>query len=350
VPTEVNVDYLQTYFSWLWGQISSFLLEAESPGHKLLLMLVVIVLFVVVMGAILIAVDRPKRIPRWVVTLGFIGPALIALAFGLVYPGIRTIWSSFFDARGDTFIGLENYATAFSEDQFQIVLRNTALWVILVPIVSTIVGLVYAVVVDRTRFEKLAKTLIFLPMAISMVGASIIWRFVYEFKPNQVGVNQTGLLNQLLVWVGLEPQQFLLSSPVNNFFLIAVMVWIQTGFAMTILSAAIKAIPDDIIEAARLDGLSGMGMFRFITVPSIRPALVVVVTTIAMGTLKVFDIVRTMTGGQFQTSVVANEFYTQSFRQNNAGLGAALAVILFILVVPLVIYNVRQMRMVEEIR
>jgi alpha-glucoside transport system permease protein len=222
--------------------------------------------------------------------------------------------------------------------------------VILVPIVSTIVGLVYAVVVDRTRFEKLAKTLIFLPMAISMVGASIIWRFVYEFKPNQAGVNQTGLLNQILVWIGLEPQQFLLNTPVNNFFLIAVMVWIQTGFAMTILSAAIKAIPDDIIEAARLDGLSGTGMFRHITVPSIRPALVVVVTTIAMGTLKVFDIVRTMTGGQFQTSVVANEFYTQSFRQNNAGLGAALAVILFVLVIPLVIYNVRQMRMVEEIR
>jgi alpha-glucoside transport system permease protein len=350
VPTEVNVDYLQTYFSWLWGQISSFLLDAETPLHKLVLMVVVMVMFVAVMGAILLAVDRPKNIPRWVVTLGFVGPALLALAFGLVYPGIRTIWTSFFNNTGDTFIGLQNYVTAFSQDQFQIVLRNTALWVILVPIVSTLVGLVYAVVVDRTRFEKMAKTLIFLPMAISMVGASIIWRFVYEYKPDVPGVNQTGLLNQILVWLGLQPQQFLINSPINNFFLIAVMIWIQTGFAMTILSAAIKAIPDDIIEAARLDGLSGMGMFRFITVPSIRPALVVVVTTIAMGTLKVFDIVRTMTGGQFQTSVVANEFYTQSFRQNNAGLGAALAVILFVLVIPLVVYNVRQMRMVEEIR
>jgi alpha-glucoside transport system permease protein len=344
------VDYLQTYFSWLFGQIRSFLLEADTTAHKLVLMLVVIVLFVVVMGAILLAVDRPKRVPRWVVTLGFVGPALLALAFGLVYPGLRTIWTSFFDAGGDNFIGLDNYVTAFSQGQFQVVLRNTALWVILVPIVSTLVGLVYAVLVDRTRFEKLAKTLIFLPMAISMVGASIIWRFVYEYRPNQVGVQQTGLLNQLLVWIGLEPVQFLLNAPINNLFLIAVMVWIQTGFAMTILSAAIKAIPDDIIEAARLDGLSGLGMFRFITVPSIRPALVVVITTIAMGTLKVFDIVRTMTGGNFGTSVVANEFYTQSFRQGNAGLGAALAVILFLLVIPLVIYNVRQMRMVEEIR
>jgi alpha-glucoside transport system permease protein len=344
------VDYISTYFTWLFGQIRSFLLDAETTGHKLLLMLVVIALFVVVMGAILLAVDRPKRIPRWLVTVGFLGPALIALAFGLVYPGLRTIWSSLYDGSGANFIGLDNYATAFSEDQFQVVLRNTALWVILVPIVSTFVGLVYAVLVDRTRFEKAAKTLIFLPMAISMVGASIIWRFVYEYRPNQPGVNQTGLLNQLLVWLGLEPVQFLLNAPMNNLFLIAVMIWIQTGFAMTILSAAIKAIPDDIIEAARLDGLSGTGMFRHITIPSIRPALVVVITTIAMGTLKVFDIVRTMTGGNFGTSVVANEFYTQSFRQNNAGLGAALAVILFLLVIPLVIYNVRQMRMVEEIR
>jgi len=152
------------------------------------------------------------------------------------------------------------------------------------------------------------------------------------------------------VWVGLEPQQFLSTQPWNNLFLIVVMIWIQTGFAMTVLSAAIKAIPDDIIEAARLDGVKGVGMFRHITIPSVRPALVVVITTIAMGTLKVFDIVRTMTAGNFDTSVVANEFYNQSFVIRNQGLGAALAVILFILVVPLVIYNVRQLRMTEEIR
>jgi alpha-glucoside transport system permease protein len=336
------VDYLQTYFSWLFDQIRTFLLDAETTGHKLLLMLVVIVLFVVVMGAILIAVDRPKRIPRWVVTVGFIGPALLALAFGLVYPGVRTIWSSFFDNTGANFIGLDNYATAFGQDQFQIVLRNTALWVILVPIVSTLVGLVYAVVVDRTRFEKLAKTLIFLPMAISMVGASIIWKFVYDYRPTASG--QIGLANQVIVWLGLDSFQFLLNRPWNNLFLIVVMIWIQAGFAMTILSAAIKAIPDDIVEAARLDGVKALGMFRFVTLPSIRPALIVVLTTIAIATLKVFDIVRTMTGGQFGTSVVANEFYTQAFRANDRGLGAALAVLLFILVVPIVVYNVIQLR------
>ncbi|MHA3946469.1 carbohydrate ABC transporter permease [Cellulomonas bogoriensis] len=311
-------------------------------------MAVAIILFVVVMGLILLMVDRGRRLPTWVVTLAFVGPAVAFLGFGLVYPAVRTIYASFFNRNGQEFIGLDNYVRAFTQSEFQIVLRNTALWVILVPLVATLIGLVYAVVVDRTRFERVAKTLVFLPMSISMVGAGIIWRFMYEFR--QEGATQTGLLNQVLVWLGLQPKQFLMDTPENTFFLIAVMVWIQAGFAMTILAAAIRAIPDDIVEAARLDGLTGIRMFRYITVPSIRPALVVVLTTIAMATLKVFDIVRTMTAGNYQTSVVANEFYTQSFRARDAGFGASLAVILFILVIPIVIYNVRQMRLAEEIR
>ncbi|WP_250444134.1 carbohydrate ABC transporter permease [Actinotalea sp. C106] len=319
-------------------------------------MALAVVLFVVVMGGILLAVDKPKRIPNWLVATGFVGPALLFVAFGLVYPALRTMYTSLFARNSDDFIGLDNYIRAFSENEFQIVLRNTAMWVILVPLVATLFGLIYAVLVDRTRFEKIAKTLMFLPMSISLVGASIIWRFMYEYRAVLLDAdgnprnNQTGLINQVLVWIGLEPQQFLINSPWNNLFLIAVMIWIQAGFAMTILSAAIKAIPDDIVEAARLDGLKGMQMFRYITVPSIRPALVVVLTTIAMTTLKVFDIVRTMTNGNFGTSVVANEFYDQSFRLGDAGLGAALAVILFVLVIPLVVYNVRQMRLAEEIR
>jgi alpha-glucoside transport system permease protein len=219
-----------------------------------------------------------------------------------------------------------------------------------VPIVATIFGLVYAVIVDRTRFEKVAKALIFLPMAISMVGASIIWKFVYEYR--QAGVPQIGLGNQILVWLGLDPYQFLITEPWNTFFLIVVMIWIQAGFAMTLLSAAIKAVPDDIVEAAQLDGATGFKLFMKVTVPTIRPAIVVVLTTIAMATLKAFDIVRTMTGGNFGTSVVANEFYTQSFRQGEEGkgLGAALAVILFVIIIPVIAYNVRQMRLVEETR
>lgn len=325
-------------------------IEAGSVGHKFALMIIAILLFVGIMGAILFGIDKLKRVPTWVVVAGFLGPTLIFVVFGLVYPGLNTIKLSLYDSKSKNFVGLDNYVTAFTQDQFQTVLRNTMLWVILVPILATAIGLIYAVLVDRTRYESLAKTLIFLPMSISLVGASIIWKFVYEYKPNQGNIQQIGLANQILVWLGLEPYQFLLNQPWNTFFLIAVMIWIQAGFAMTVLSAAIKAIPDDITEAARLDGLHGIGMFRFITVPSIRPALVVVITTIAMGTLKVFDIVRTMTGGNFNTSVVAYEFYTQSFRAQQAGLGAALAVILFVLVIPIIVYNVRQLRLSEEIR
>ena len=194
------------------------------------------------------------------------------------------------------------------------------------------------------------KILIFMPFAISFVGAGIIWKFVYEFRPDQGSIQQIGLANQVVVWLGGEPQQFLLNQPGNTFFLIVVMIWINAGFAMTVLSAAIKAIPDDITEAARLDGVSGVGMFRHVTVPSIRPALVVVLTTVAISTLKVFDIVFVMTGGQFGTSVLANEFYSQSFRQFNQGLGSALAVLLFVLVIPIIVYNVRQLRLSEDIR
>ncbi len=325
-------------------------LEANTTGHKLALMVVAILLFAVVMGAVLFAVDRPKRVPSWLVAAGFLGPTLLLLLVGLVYPALATVRGSFYNRDGSEFVGVDNYVTVFTQDSFQTVLRNTVLWVVLVPLVTTALGLVYAYLVDRTRLESLAKALVFLPMAISMVGAGVIWKFVYEYRPDQPGVNQIGLLNQILALVGIEPQQFLLNGPSNTFYLIAVMIWIQAGFAMTVLSAAIKAIPDDVTEAARLDGVGGVQMFRHITVPSIRPALVVVLTTVAITTLKVFDVVRTMTGGQFGTSVVANEFYTQAFRQFNFGLGAALAVLLFVLVIPIVAYNVRQLRLSEEIR
>ena len=211
-------------------------------------------------------------------------------------------------------------------------LRNTALWVALVPAVATSIGLVYAVLVDRSRFEKFAKALIFLPMAISLVGASIIWKFVYDYR--EASNTQIGLANQVLKSLGFDTHQFLLNEPWNTIFLIVIMIWVQAGFAMTLLSASIKAIPEDIVEAARLDGVGGLRMFRYITIPSIRPSLIVVLTTISITTLKVFDIVRTITGGNFDTSVLAYEFYVQSFRSDNTGLGAALAVLIFVLVMP----------------
>ena len=319
-------------------------MKPETVPEKIFVMFLAIALFALVMGLVLAVVDRP-RLPKWVPLVGYLGPAVLLITFGLLWPGLLTIKQSFFDRQNIQFVALDNYVRIFTDTLFLTVLRNTFFWVLIVPIGATVLGLIYAVLVDRTPFEKLAKTLIFLPMAISMVGASIIWKFMYEYKPE--GVNQIGLINQVVVSFGGEPQQFLLAPPQNTFMLIIVMIWIQAGFAMTVLSAAIKAIPDEIIEAAKVDGATGMRLFWWVTIPSVRPAIIVVLTTIAMGTLKAFDIVYTMTGGQFDTSVIANEFYTQSFTQDQPNIGAALAVLLFIIVTPIIVYNVRQMRISE---
>ena len=318
-------------------------LKPESLPEKIGVMIAAILLFALVMGLVLAVVDRP-RLPKWVPVIGYLGPAVLLITFGLLWPGLNTIKNSFFDRLSQNFVGLDNYARIFTDEGFLIVLRNTFLWVLLVPIVATALGLIYAVLVDRTRVEKFAKTLIFLTMAISMVGASIIWKFMYDMKP---GKTQIGLVNQIVVWLGGEPQPWLLNPPLNTFMMILVMVWIQAGFAMTVLSAAIKAIPDEIIEAAKVDGVTGIKLFFYVTVPSVRPAIIVVLTTIAMGTLKSFDIVYTMTGGNFESSIVAQEFYVQSFVQGRPDIGAALAVLLFIMITPIIVYNVRQMRISE---
>jgi len=309
-------------------------------------MIICIVLFFAVVVLVLLLTSRLRsRRGEKIQFVAFVLPALLLIALGLLYPAISTIVSSFKDNTSSAFVGLDNYKTVFTDDQQIKVLRNTAAWVVLVPIVSTSIGLVYAVLVDRSRFEKFAKALIFLPMAISLVGASIIWKFVYDYRDETN--TQIGIANQTLKTMGFDTYQFLLNEPWNNLFLIVIMIWVQCGFAMTLLSASIKAIPEDIVEAARLDGVGGLRMFRYITIPSIRPSLIVVITTISITTLKAFDIVRTTTGGNFDTSVLAYEFYVQSFRSNNAGLGAALATMIFVLVMPIVIYNVRQMRKLE---
>jgi alpha-glucoside transport system permease protein len=321
---------------------------ASTTPEKILQMLAALLLFAAVMGVILFIAGRfGGRKGDRVVAYLYLLPVILLLAVGLIYPGLRTIYQSFFDAAGDAFIGFDNYSTIFTDPDQLTVLRNTVFWVVLTPFVATAIGLVYAILVDKSRFESFAKTLIFLPMSISFVAASVIWKFMYEYRPDQGNVKQIGLINQFIVWFGGKPVQLLIESPLNSFLLIVVMIWIQAGFAMTILSAAIKAIPDDIIEAARLDGVNAWSMFRKITLPSVQPTVVVVLTTIGIGTLKVFDIVRTMTGGNFNTSVVANEFYRQTFNADNQGLGAALATLLFLLVIPIVWYNIRSLRQSE---
>jgi alpha-glucoside transport system permease protein len=305
-------------------------------------------IFAAVVGLILFLADKaPKRGRDFIQLLVFIAPAVILLLAGLIWPAIRTTTLAFFNSTGD-WIGFDNFVWAFTQPDALRVLINTIVWVVLVPLLSTGIGLAYAVFIDKSRGEKFFKALVFMPMAISMVGASIIWRFVYDYKSQ--GRDQIGLLNAVVVAFGGEPVQWLQSSPLNTFLLIIVMIWIQTGFAMVVLSAAIKGVPTEQLEAAQLDGTNAWQRFRNVTVPGIRPALVVVITTISIATLKVFDIVRAMTAGNFDTSVVANEMYTQAFRANEPGRGSALAVILFILVLPIVIYNVRVLRQQRQIR
>jgi alpha-glucoside transport system permease protein len=312
-------------------------------------MVVALAAFGLVIALLLLFVERgPKSVREKVQVAIFAGPALFLLAIGLVYPAVRTTFRSLF-GQENNFIGLENYQWIFDDPVARRSVINTVFWVVLTPLLATAIGLAYAIIIDRTKFESLAKSLVFMPMAISFVGAGIIWRFVYAFR-GQRGSEQIGLANQFLVWFGQEPRRFLNEAPWNTLFLIIVMVWIQTGFATVVLSASIKNIPAEITEAATLDGATRWQLFRNVTVPGIRPALVVVLTTISIGVLKVFDIVRTMTGGQTDSSVVALEMYNQSFRYGEQGRGAAMAVLIFLLVVPLVVYNIRQMARNREIR
>ncbi|WP_406072431.1 carbohydrate ABC transporter permease [Micromonospora sp. NBC_01638] len=337
---------------------------------KLLMLMYGLVAFVVVVGGLLLLLDvvpawfarrrevqlvaasasgaplprRPKQ-REGLFALFFLLPTLLLLLVGLVVPAIRTTLLSLMDGSSTNWVGLRNYSWMFSDDSIFRVLINTLVWVLLVPLVATGFGLIYAVLVDKARFEAVAKSLIFLPMAISFVGASIIWKFVYAYRGEG---DQIGLLNQIMVSLGGEPKQWLLESPLNTLLLIVIMVWIQAGFAMVVLSAAIKAIPGDIVEAARLDGVSPWQMFWRITMPSIRPALIVVVVTLTIATLKVFDIVRTSTNGNYDTSVIASEMYNQAFRYGQNGQGSALAVFLFVLVIPVVIYQIRNLRQQRE--
>lgn len=320
----------------------------EDLGNKFLQVVVALAIFAAIIGIIMLIVDRaPKSIRDRVTIAGFLAPAAILLVVGMIWPAVQTTFLAFTDREGNL-NGIQNFIWMFTEPTALITLRNTVLWMVLVPILATSIGLVYAVIIDKARGEKTLKALVFMPMAISMVGAGVIWRFIYAYKgPEQ---EQIGLLNQILVWFGGEPQQFLLDAPGNTFFLIAVMIWIQVGFAMVILSAAIKGIPAEIVEASRLDGASAWQQFKDITIPSIRGALVVVITTITIITLKVFDIVRTMTAGNYDTSVIANEMYTQAFRAGEPGRGAALALVLFLMVLPVVIYNARVLKQQRQIR
>jgi alpha-glucoside transport system permease protein len=302
---------------------------------------------VIVGGAFFLLDYRAKQGAGYLFQLiGFLSPAIILLAIGLIYPTIKTTIDSFYSGRG-RFVGFDNFVWIFTQEAAVRTVVNTIVWVLIAPVVSTAIGLAYAVFIDKSRGERAFKALVFMPMAISFVGASIIWKFVYAARP--ADQDQIGVLNQLIVWFGGQPVQFLQNSPWNTFFLIVILIWIETGFAMVILSAAIKGVPAEQMEAAELDGTNGWQRFTNVTLPGIRPSLIVVLTTISIASLKVFDIVRTLTAGANDTSVIANEMYTQ-FKNFENGRSAAFAVVLFLLVMPIVVYNARQIKKQREIR
>jgi alpha-glucoside transport system permease protein len=327
----------------------STVLTESSP--KLGQMVLALLVFFGVLLIVFLAAGRATgRFQRPVAVAVLLGPAILLLAVGLVIPAVRTVMYSFQNDESTKYVGLKNYEWAFTNPDMRTVLLNTVLWIIVAPLVATGFGLVLALLADRMppRAESITKSLIFLPMAISFVGASIIWKFVYEAR--DAAEQQVGLLSQIVILLHLKPQNWLLWQPWNNALLMVIMIWVETGFAMVVLSAAIKAIPADVIEAAQIDGAVGWNLFRRVTIPLIRGTLVVVLTTIMITVLKVFDIVMTMTGGNFGTSVLSNEMWQQTFVQFSYGHGTALAVILFLGVVPLVVYNVRMLRRERSVR
>jgi alpha-glucoside transport system permease protein len=258
----------------------------------------------------------------------------------------------FFDQfASDAFVWFDNYVAVFTEDLMIQAFRNNLLWIIIGSTLTVAFGLVIAVLADRSKFERVSKSFIFLPMAISFVGASIIWNFIYEFRPE--GQTQIGLLNAVVTTFGGTPQAWpqltdssllLFGASINNLFLIVIVIWLQAGYAMVLFSAALKGIPEELLEAGRVDGANEFQIFFRIMIPYIMGTIVTVWTTVVIFTLKIFDVVWVMTGGQFGTHVIATQFYRQSFTNLNSGYGSAIAIVLLVAVIPVMFYNLRQFR------
>lgn len=270
----------------------------------------------------------------------YVAPAYLLLGLFLVYPLVATIYFAFTEDGG-----LSNFTTILGDSDVQRALVNNLIWLVVATGGSVGIGLLIAQLFDRVKREALAKTFVFLPLALSMVGASVIWRFMYVWRPP--GEPQFGVVNAIATGLGSDPIPILQEVPLNTLALIAIMVWLQTGFAMVVLSGAIKGVPNELLEAARLDGASELQIFGRIIIPSIRGSIITVATTIAIAVLKVFDIVFVMTGGRFETEVMANRMFTEMFKFRNFGQASAIAVILFVLVLPVMWLNLRNFRRLE---
>ena len=291
-------------------------------------------------------INRANLVRPWL----FLLPAILALGLYLAYPVLETIRLSLTERQtmpdGTTvynWAGLANYSQMIAEPKFWEAMRNNMLWLIVVPALSTAFGLLAAQLTDRIGWGNIAKSLIFMPMAISFVGAAVIWKLVYDARPP--GTEQIGVLNAIYTWLtGNDPQQWLTIPFWNSFLLMIVLIWIQTGFAMVILSAALRGIPEETIEAAIVDGANPFQIFFKIKMPQIAGTIVVVWTTITLVVLKIFDIVFAMTNGQWETQVLANYMFDKLFRANDWGVGSASAIVIMLLVTPILVWNVRNAR------
>jgi alpha-glucoside transport system permease protein len=298
---------------------------------------------------------RQGAVTPWLYLL----PALIVMTAFIVYPGLTTFYLSLRNRTGSAWATsacnagepcwgiFENYRYALTSNVMQTAFINNLIWILVMVSGTVILGLLIATLSDRVRYEPLAKAIIFLPMAISFVGAGVIWRFVYDFR---TGDTQIGLLNAIVIALGGDPQAWLTIRGLNTLALNAVGIWMWTGFCMTILAAALKGVPDEILEAARVAGANEWRIFQSIMVPLILPTITVVVTTMIINVLKIFDIVYVMTGGNYGTEVIANRMYTEQYQAYNTGRAAAIAVVLIVVIIPAMIINIRRFREQEAQR
>ncbi len=340
-------------FAVLW---LTFDLLRDENANRIIVVGVAIVVGVLGVFFLYWAMNRlvdylPARFRESVRPYVFVGPCLVVLGVFLVYPVLNTLVISFMDASSQTFVGLDNFRFVFTDHDMLLSIRNTVGWVVIVPLFGVSIGLAFATLADRLRRgEAFSKSMIFLPMAISFAGASITWRLIYSYRPQGFGSN-IGLLNGGMLGLGQEPVAWLQIQPWNNLMLMVIMIWMQTGFAMVVLSAAIKAIPDEIIEAARIDGASELQVFWRIMLPTILPTVVVVTTYMVINALKVFDIVFVMGNPEGDgTVVIAERMITWFFTRLDGGRGAAIAVMLFAVIVPVMVWNIRRFREEEMTR
>ncbi len=287
-----------------------------------------------------------RRFRPWL----WLAPALALLLIFLVYPTIQTIYYSFMNANSTKAVGLANYVFAFTNPAMLSSFRNNLVWLLLYPTVTLVIALLIAVLSDRVWYENIVKAVVFIPLAISFVAAGVIWKLMYDYSP--AGSNQIGTVNALLLALipGFAPKAWLINYPINNIALILIGIWMYVGFATVILSAGLKSIPDEILEAAKIDGANEGQIFRNITLPLLSSTIAVVATTMIISVLKIFDIIYVMTNGNFNTDVIANRMYKELFTFNNIGRASTIATILLLLTIPIMIFNIRRFRAQEELR